>query len=89
MGILARAALELGLITWGTFSWYSTAMEHHLAYEHAPQDPVFLITQGTWACMESFPSLEDHWEHCGLARLDLALPTDPRRSGTIRDADPG
>ena len=55
MGILARAAPELGLITWGAFCWCSTEMGHHLTYEFSPQDPVFLITQGTWAHMESFP----------------------------------
>ena len=55
MGILARAAPKLGPITWGTFCWCSTAMGHHLAFEQAPQHLVFLITQGTWAWMESFP----------------------------------
>ena len=55
MGILARVAPELGPVTWGAFCWCSTEMGHHLAFEFSPQDLVFLITQGTWACMESFP----------------------------------
>ena len=55
MGILARAAPKLGPITWGAFYWCNLTMGHHLAFEHAPHDPVFLIIQGTWARMESFP----------------------------------
>ena len=70
MGILARAAPELGPATWGAFCWCSTEMGHHLAFEFSLQDPVFLITQGTWACVESFPwqlTLSKHpvWEIIG------------------------
>ena len=53
--MLARVTPELGPVTWGAFSWCSTEMGHHLAFEFSPQDPVFLITQGAWARMESFP----------------------------------
>ena len=55
MGILAQAAPERAPITWGAFCWCNTEMGHHLAYEFLPQDLVFVITQGTWARMESFP----------------------------------
>ena len=54
MGILARAAPELGPVTWGAFCWCSTEAGHHLAYEFSPRDPVFLITQATWAHVD-FP----------------------------------
>ena len=47
MGILARAAPELGPVTWGAFCWGSTEMGHHLAYEFSQQDPVFVIIQAT------------------------------------------
>ena len=35
------------------------------------------------------PILGDHWEHCWIARLDLVLHVDVRKSGTMRDSEPG
>ena len=68
MGFLAQATPELGPITWGAFYWCSTAMGHHLAFKHAPQDPIFLITQGTWAHTESFPQQLTETNAGALAR---------------------
>ena len=54
-GILTRAAPELGLVTWGAFCWCSTTLGYHQLFEADPQDPVFLITQGTWGPLEGIP----------------------------------
>lgn len=53
--ILTRAALELGMITWGAFCWCSTLPGYHQFFKAGPQDPVYFITQGTWGPLEGIP----------------------------------
>ena len=55
LGILTRAVPKLGLVTWGAFCWSSTLPSYHRVFEARPQDPVYLITQGTWGPLEGIP----------------------------------
>ena len=73
MGILARAAPELGPITWGAFCWCSTEMGHHLAYKFSLGGQGTGVFYGRLSCLSNKDYFFDValLEHCQLELLWL------------------